>query len=342
MYMFYVIIFSFSFRTCFFILGLLSSTPEGCSTLREFGWEAVQRNHSEKWPLIQEEFLIDYPQFLRKSTWSFSSMSNDWPFDSLPTSFLFGSRGSHLDLTRSQSQSSYCSSVDIFQSSLPNKSFTELQLRHSEFMSDMDDDARPRSSSDCQAERKDVIFHIAESSSWDALNSNLSITPPTNYDFLTKRRSISTSEVDENLCSLQVRLKETDLSEDKPNSHPSEHELCGVNSHSSERPSSLYPVSSEASIDGSSKSSDSASRPTLLSQLSHGLSNHLHSPTSPPRPSSLLVTSARDALGYATLKDIQRSRVNSSSFQNSSNVDFTLRHFKSKSLDADAAKTFNM
>lgn len=275
-------------------------------------------------------------------------MSNDWPFDSLPTNLLFGSRGSHLELTRSQSQSSYCSSVDIFQSSLPNKSFTELQLRHSEFMTDMDDDARPRSSSDCQAERKDVIFHIAESSSWDALNSNLSITPPPNYDFppsydfLSKRRSISTSEVDENLCSLQVRLKETDLSEDKPNSHHSEHESCGVNSHSSERPSYLYPVSSDASINGSSKSSDSASRPTLLSQLSHGLSNHLHSPTSPPRPSSLLVTSARDALGYATLKDIQRSRVNSSSFQNSSNVDFTLRHFKSKSLDADAAKTFNM
>lgn len=270
-------------------------------------------------------------------------MSNDWPFDSLPTNFSFISHSSHLDLTRSQSQSSYCSNVDMFQSSLPNKSFTELQLRHSEFMNDMsDDDSRPRSSSDCQTERKDVIFHISESSSWDALNSNLSITPPTDFDFLSKRRSISTSEVDENLCSLQNRLKETDLSADKPNSHLSERESCGANSHSSERPSSLYPVSSDVSINGSSKSSDSAPRSSLLSQLSHGLNNHLHSPTSPPRPSSLLLTSARDALGYATLKDIQRSRVNSSSFQNSTSIDITLRHFKSKSLDADTARTFNM
>lgn len=334
--------------TCFFILGLLSSTPEGCCTLREFGWEAVRRNHSEKWPLIKEEFLIDYPQFLRKSTWSFSSMSYDWPFDVLPSSLSFFGHSSHLDLTRSQSQSSYCSNVDVYRNSLPTKSFTELQLKQSDFMNDVsDDDSRPRSSSDCQTERKDVIFHISESSSWDALNSSLSVTPPSNFNCFAKRRSISTSEVDESLHSLQTRLKEYDLSKDNHTAdiaeHLSEDESFGPKLHSNERPSSLYPMSSDTSLNSSSKSSDSIARPTLLSQLSQGQNAHLHSPTSPNRPSSLLLTSARDALGYVTLKDIQRNRVSSSSFHNpSSNVDITLRHYKSKSLDADAAKTFNM
>lgn len=306
-----------------------------------FGWEAVQRNHSEKWPLIKDEFLIDHPEFLRKSTWSFSSMSQDWPVSVLPGSFSFGPLSSHSDLTRSQSQSSYCSSVDIFQNSLPTKSFTELQLKHSDFVDDMFDDARPRSSSECQTDRKDVIFQISESSSWDALNSNLSITPSTNLNCYAKRRSISTPEVDENLLFLQARMK--DLSEDKEMSNNEEQDFRGSQVHSIERPSSFCPVSSDTSTNSSLKSSDSTTRPTLLSQLSQGQSVHLHSPTSPNRPSSLLLTSSRDAFGYVTLKDIQRSRVSSSSFQNtSSNVDITLRHFKSKSLDADTAKTFNM
>lgn len=272
-------------------------------------------------------------------------MSSDWPFGALPTNLSFVVRNSQLDLTRSQSQSS-CSSVDIFQRSLPTQSFTELQLKSSNLINGVsdDDDSRPRSSSDCQTERKDVIFHISESSSWDALNSNLSITPPSNFNPFAKRRSISTSEVDESLLSLQNRMKENDLWEDREISLDSECNYSGPKLHSSDLPNSLYPVSSDASINSSSKSSDSTSRPTLLNQLSHGQSFHMHSPTSPDKPSPLLLTSARDALGYATLKDIQRSRVNSSSFHNpsTSNVDIALRHYKSKSLDADAARTFNM
>lgn len=330
------------FRTCFFIIGLISSTPEGSTVLREYGWESIQRNYSEKWPLIREEFLIDYPQFMRKSTWSFSSMSSDWPFGALPNSLSFIINRSHLDLTRSQSQSSYCSSIDEFQNSLSTKSFIELQSKHSDFVNGFaDDDSRPRSSSDCQTDKKEnVLFHIAESSSWDALDSNLSVTLPSNFNPFVKRRSISASEVDE---SLHSRLRENDLCEDHHTSLASSHGSSGPKLHSIDEHSSLHHASSDASINSSSKSSDSAVRPTLLSQLSHRQSFHLHSPTSPDKP-SLLLTSARDALGYATLKDIQRSRINSSSFHDASvsNVDASLRHMKSKSLDVDAARIFNV
>lgn len=113
--------------------------------------------------------------------------------------------------------------------------------------------------------------------------------------------------------------------------------------HSMDR-SSVHLVLSDSSVSSSKSSEICAERPSLLKQLSRGHSVHLHSPVSPDKPPPMLLTSARDALGYATLKDIQRRRVNSLSFHDSSatQVDISLRYLKSQSLDADAAKIFNM
>ncbi|GIX80144.1 rapamycin-insensitive companion of mTOR [Caerostris extrusa] len=140
---------------------------------------------------------------------------------------------------------------------------------------------------------------------------------------------------------------ETDLDEDEENeletnsvsSKTSFHVgdvLPEPNQHSSDH-SSVHAVASESSINSSE---GCVERPSLLKQLSRGHSIHLHSPASPDKPFPSLLTSARDALGYATLKDIQRRRVNSLSFHDSSSnqVDVSLRYLKSQSLDADAAK----
>ncbi|GIX98311.1 rapamycin-insensitive companion of mTOR [Caerostris darwini] len=328
--------------TCYFVLGLLSSTIEGADSLKEYGWESVQRNHEEKWPLIRDEFLIDNSHVARKSTWSFSSMSSDWPLGALPTTLSFIVRTSQFDLSRSQSQLSNDSNEDILQNSC-----IELPLHHD---SDSDsDNGRPRSSSDCQSNRKDnALFQVTESTSWDALTAYSSFAPPPNFNRYAKRRSISTSEVDTKTFDFHT---ETDLDEDEENeletnsvsSKTSFHVgdvLPEPNQHSSDH-SSVHAVASESSINSSE---GCVERPSLLKQLSRGHSIHLHSPASPDKPFPSLLTSARDALGYATLKDIQRRRVNSLSFHDSSSnqVDASLRYLKSQSLDADAAKIFHV
>ncbi|CAL1276055.1 unnamed protein product [Larinioides sclopetarius] len=330
--------------TCYFVLGLLSSTVEGLDILREHGWEAVQRNHEEKWPIIKEEFLIDNSQFSRKSTWSFSSMSSDWPLGALPTSLSFLVQTSQFDLNRSESQISSTSSEDILQNSC-----IELPTQR-DLLVDPDSESencRPRSSSDCQSERKDVLFEVAESSSWDALNAYASFaSPPPNFNRHRKRRSISTSEVNTRTFNFHTE----DSEEDKEN----ELQTSSINSktifhavepkqHSSDN-SSLHPGASESSVTSSKSSNGCIERPSLLKQLSRGHSVHLHSPVSPDKSPPLLMTSARDALGYATLKDIQRRRVHSLSFHDTSStqVDASLRYLKSQSLDADSAKVFNV
>ncbi|XP_054724795.1 rapamycin-insensitive companion of mTOR-like [Uloborus diversus] len=332
--------------TCFFVLGLLCSSSEGATAVEEYGWEAVKRNHEEKWPLIREEFLIDNNQFSRKYTWSFSSMSGDWLFNGFPSSLSFAARNSPRDFSPSGSQSSCNSCLEVMQNPYRNQSFAELPSGYNSEFSPGFDDSRPRSSSDCQPERNDGgLFQIAESSSWDVLSSE-SFSPPSNFNPRGKRRSISTSEVDTNLSNFQSLVGEGNPEGDDRGrntiSVPSTSRDSA--SHSVTRPTTLRPVSSNSSINSSCRSSDCDARPSLLKQLSCGQSSRLQSPTTPDNSSSLLVTSARDALGYATFKHIQRRRVNSLSFHesSSSNVDSSLRHIKSQSLDADAAKPFNV
>ncbi|GFQ72567.1 rapamycin-insensitive companion of mTOR [Trichonephila clavata] len=332
--------------TCYFVLGLLSSTIEGADALREYGWEAVQRNHEEKWPLIKEEFLVDASQMARKSTWSFSSMSSDWPLGALPTSLSFIVRTSQFDLTRSQSQISNTSTEDILQNSCIN-----LQTHYNSF-ADHDstsNNSRPRSSSDCQTDIKEnALLQVAESSSWDALNSYSSFTLPVDFKRYTKRRSISTSEVDMKTFDFHTEsdveeVDENEVTNSKVAFFHADEDLPEPKQHSLSH-SNVHPVASESSINSSKSSDGCVERPSLLKQLSRGHSLHLHSPVSPDKPSPLLLTSARDALGYATLKDIQRRRVNSLSFHDASStqVDVSLRYLKSQSLDADSAKVFNV
>ncbi|XP_035210908.1 rapamycin-insensitive companion of mTOR-like isoform X2 [Stegodyphus dumicola] len=332
--------------TCYFILGLLCSTPEGASAVEEHGWEAIRRNHDEKWPLIKDEYLIEYSQYIRKSTWSFSSMSSEWHLGALPMNLSFVVPNSQFDLSRSQSESSCNSNSDVLQTSLSNKSFAGLKSSEDFDDPSSSDDARPRSSSDCQTEMKDnLLFQVAESSSWDALNT-YSFSPPSNFNRYAKRRSISTSEVEAQTLELIGNSEESlEFNKQQDNSKASLTDvnvLSGPIRHSSETTNMF---ASDTSVSGSSKSSDICTeRPSLLKQLSRGHSVYSKSSVSPDRPTSLLLTSARDALGYATLKEIQRSRVNSLSFQDSpsTDIDSSLQHLKSLSLDAHGIRSFNI
>lgn len=146
------------FSTCYFVLGLLSSTAEGVEVLREYGWEAVKRNYEDKWPVIREELVVDPVQYVRKSTWSFSSMSSDFPLGALPSSLSFIVRTSQFDLTRTESESSGNSSEDILQNScIELPSYREHLLNPEAAF----EDGRPRSSSDCQSDRKEnAMFQV--------------------------------------------------------------------------------------------------------------------------------------------------------------------------------------
>ncbi|XP_071034763.1 rapamycin-insensitive companion of mTOR [Parasteatoda tepidariorum] len=342
----------FSIRgTCHFVLGLISSTPEGAAALGELGWEAVRRNHDEKWPLIKEELFFDTSK-VRKSTWSFSSMSYDFPTGALPTNLSFVVR--HSPYSFSDSRNSSYSSLDALQNSLDRKQFAGILPHHKDF-NDHDsssDDGRPRSSSDCQSDPKDrIMFQIAESSSWDTLDTCYSTSPP-GFNPHRKRRSISTSEVEMKVFDFkyqnnQEKHDEMDENEESSPSFKSSYptvSISNANTQSSDHSSEIHANASDSSYNISSKSSDiGVDRPSLLKQLSRGQSIHLHSPESPEKPPFLL-TSARDALGYATLKDIQRRRVSSLSFHDPSlsSIDYSIRHMKTKSLDAEGARIFNV
>lgn len=194
---------------------------------------------------------------------------------------------------------------------------------------------------------------MAESASWDALNAgSTTLSPPGNAGKIPKQRSFSISEVDGKAFDLDAQsdteenpgtVEPQAAKADSKFSFPTINISNETKRHSTDH-SSVHLVVSDSSISSSKSSEVCAERPSLLKHLSRGHSVHLHSPTSPDKPTPLLLTSARDVLGYATLKDIQRRRVNSLSFHDSpsTQVDISLRYLKSQSLDADAAKIFNM
>lgn len=101
---------------------------------------------------------MDPVQYVRKSTWSFSSMSSDFPLGALPSSLSFIVRTSQFDLTRTESESSGNSSEDILQNSCIELPTYREHLLNPEAAFE---DGRPRSSSDCQSDRKEnAMFQV--------------------------------------------------------------------------------------------------------------------------------------------------------------------------------------
>lgn len=45
----------FSFRTCFYALGLIGSTSIGADRLEELGWDSVRHKGTEEWPVIEPD-----------------------------------------------------------------------------------------------------------------------------------------------------------------------------------------------------------------------------------------------------------------------------------------------
>ncbi|KAM9306697.1 rapamycin-insensitive companion of mTOR-like [Pholidichthys leucotaenia] len=44
--------------TCLYVLGLISKTRQGCSALKQHGWDAVRHNRNTPWPVVQEELEL--------------------------------------------------------------------------------------------------------------------------------------------------------------------------------------------------------------------------------------------------------------------------------------------
>ena len=58
----YTLIFlSSTFRTCFYVLGLIAKTSQGADRLEALGWECVRHRGAETWPIIEQEvaYLAD-------------------------------------------------------------------------------------------------------------------------------------------------------------------------------------------------------------------------------------------------------------------------------------------
>ncbi len=46
-----------SFRTCLYVLGLISKTKQGCELLKLHGWDAVRHNRGQLWPVVPDEVV---------------------------------------------------------------------------------------------------------------------------------------------------------------------------------------------------------------------------------------------------------------------------------------------
>ncbi|XP_076355898.1 rapamycin-insensitive companion of Tor isoform X1 [Tachypleus tridentatus] len=78
----------FSVRgTCFYVLGLLCTTPVGSDILSRFGWEAVRHNHEERWPIVKDKLHIEDIMSDESRPYSCSISSEESHFNEL---FWFG------------------------------------------------------------------------------------------------------------------------------------------------------------------------------------------------------------------------------------------------------------
>jgi rapamycin-insensitive companion of mTOR len=48
----------FFFRTCFYVLGLISKTKRGAEILSSLGWECVRHTHKEYFTVLEERYQI--------------------------------------------------------------------------------------------------------------------------------------------------------------------------------------------------------------------------------------------------------------------------------------------
>ncbi|XP_023229474.1 rapamycin-insensitive companion of mTOR-like [Centruroides sculpturatus] len=380
----------FSIRgTCFYVLGLLSSTPEGADLLMQYGWETVRRAHDDKWPIVLNTTTLDeFPQDdCRSYTWSVSSGDSEW-LECLSSSFSFVVKSENETLSQFQSlPSSY--SLDLDDSVIPinrhsvkwNKDYGEGGMLPSvqtlPFINNHQPcQTRPRSSSDCRSNtnplyklecdsldkekslsRPEVVWKIGSNDVIKDRSSSFGGTQDATNENSVKERSISDLEVSNKKETIpQYSLGTKGLrSSSNESSHTSKSRsgsstdstTSGISSCDSAAPrlyhsdhaQTLSPIASSTSLNTMSNRSTSCldhihgSMIMKQSYVNRSMS-YIYNPSSPDGTScAFSFTSARDALGYVTLKDIQRKRIQSMSFDEEKSNWLEKRNLKSQSLE---------
>lgn len=71
------------YRTCIYVLGVISKTKQGCEVLKQYGWDAVRHSRRTLWPITPDEVdtqltseLSSVPSTLSLNSESTSSRHN--------------------------------------------------------------------------------------------------------------------------------------------------------------------------------------------------------------------------------------------------------------------------
>lgn len=93
--------FPVSFRTCLYVLGLISKTKQGCELLKLQGWDAVRHSRRQQWPVVPDEveqqpqpqptLLSSVPSTLSLNSESTSSRHNSESDSTQPSKCFFNS-----------------------------------------------------------------------------------------------------------------------------------------------------------------------------------------------------------------------------------------------------------
>lgn len=95
------VLFPVSFRTCLYVLGLISKTKQGCELLKLQGWDAVRHSRRQQWPVVPDEveqqpppqptLLSSVPSTLSLNSESTSSRHNSESDSTQPSKRFFNS-----------------------------------------------------------------------------------------------------------------------------------------------------------------------------------------------------------------------------------------------------------
>ncbi|KAI1280892.1 Rapamycin-insensitive companion of mTOR [Halotydeus destructor] len=299
--------------TAFYVLGLISQNPDAAQALHDAGWLPIQRKRNEKWPLVDQPFEVDY--VLKTKEYSSSLSSCGTRLTEL-YDHLYGGKSSRHTSFHDDAEildSSNCQSLSEEYSQLPKIDFRESSLNESLSKSITSrllvSEERPRASSDiCSPAKspesfpdylKSMTFIDAEET--DKLTPvQRKISVPGNFKMRQEENSVDTlssSFLSNNLMSKPNRLRSS----------------VSLLSHSKSSPrESMYFLN--ASFDSRS---DEHSAFHTLPRKSQSSPRNPHLPLSP----SDNIPTTTDAVGYATLRAIQRTRVKSMGFYHPNIVD---------------------
>lgn len=327
---------------CFYVLCLLATTADSVEPLSGLGWDCVQHQHHEAWPVAADTLrsMQTSPAPLRAHTWSVSSAGSQWS-EVLSASALHrrfhGSAASSLgdggearrtlSFVSEQAASHQEGGGGVRHSQTLPRNVT-LSPRHDALVASS---RRPRSSSDCRPgeARQDAVGGGGPPQTTPAracgAESRLLSVPDA-----SKERSSSfggsrdsgteTSFTDKSASNPEVKGERSDSNESAvtAGTSKSRSDSCtdsttsGVSSCDEGAPArtTLSPIASSTSLSTLGGNRDGVlvmprrPRGFVGGVLARGSAST--SPTSPDSP-VLMYTSARDVAGYATLRAVREA-----------------------------------